>query len=170
MENALRKTPLVGEILLDNSSLSTVIKIRNSLAMINIEMSDAQIVNSIINTLTSKASYISILPLSSKVKLSLPEVEKLEDLKNSEMRAIEYLVSESYKGIELNILISTLRKEVSSKGSLLVREETENIVNRLHDELEVVFFRRYRGKAFRAGYKKLIIKSALASLVYSRVW
>lgn len=154
---------------LDNQSLLTVRKIRSAMSTIGILMSDADIVNSIIRSFTAKSSYVSILPLTQKVKLSLPEVEKLLGMGKAEKNAFMYLLGECKNNSNLRPKTNILKLEVEISGEVTPIGDSHAILDDLHDDLEFLFLHKYRNIAFRAGYKKLIIKSAIASAIYGNM-
>lgn len=151
---------------LDNTSQTSVLKIRHALSIINIIMTDSQIVNAVMHAFTSKQAYVSILPLSQKIKLSLPEVEKLLDMGKAEHQAFEYLTNECNNQSNLKTKLNILKLEVQITGEITPVGNYHEILDEVHDDLEFLFTRKYRNVAFRAGYKKLLLKAAIASAIY----
>lgn len=122
-----------------------------------------EIVNSALMSFINKTPYVSIFcSLTGKVKYTFDDVFKLQDMSDEERDSLEFLISAIYRDSDLKQMVSNIQLDVDSD---VQSKHTENQIQELYELLREELDTRKKGKVYRSGYKRLIIKSAIVALV-----
>lgn len=122
-----------------------------------------EIVNSALMSFVNKTPYVSILcSLTGKVKYTFDDVFKLAEMNDDEHDSLEFLISAIYRDRDLKQLVSHIQLDVDTG---VQSSHTENRIQELYGLLREELDTRKKGKVYRSGYKRLIIKSAIVALI-----
>lgn len=130
---------------------------------LNVNFTFDEILNSVLQSFINKTPYVSLFSsLTGKVKFTFDDVYKLASLTDDEEDTLEALKASIYRNPEWRPLVESIRMDIANGVQSL---HTENQVEILYDNLKCELESRKKGRTFRSGYKRLIIKSALISLI-----
>lgn len=122
-----------------------------------------EIINSALESFVEKKPYVSLFSsLTGKIKFTFDDVFKLDTLTEDEEDALIALNASLHRNPDWRPLVEQIRMDVMDGIQSL---HTENQVQILYENLKGELESRKRGKVYRSGYKKLIIKSAMISLI-----